>query len=111
MEKQTAIINSELKTIGFRYISNCLHWIDIAVFKIMIDYIVRNFDPTGINIGGLIDSFCSVLIKPKLSSFYKRVKHVISYYHESVIHLRKSSVETILYATKALCYKHGGVKK
>ena len=67
IEKQELTMEGDLKTIVYKHISGFIHCVDIAVFKIMIDYIVRNFDPTGINIGGLIDSFCYVLIKPVLT--------------------------------------------
>ena len=96
------IIENDLKTVAFKYISGLVHLIDIAIFKITIDYIVRNFDPTGINIGGLIDSFYYVLMKPKLSSFSKMFQRGINNYREFV-KLRKLSLKRNLYHTKVLC--------
>lgn len=64
-------------------ISSFIRGIDMAIFKVVIDYIVRNFDPTGINIVGLIDSFCQVLIKPALASFYKILPRGINYYYQN----------------------------
>ncbi|RKR80380.1 hypothetical protein BDD43_0481 [Mucilaginibacter gracilis] len=68
---------------GHIYISSFIRWIDIAVFKVVMDYIVRNFDPAGINIGGLIDSLYYVLIKPKLASFYKILHCGMNCYREN----------------------------
>jgi hypothetical protein len=66
MKKQVVIVESDLRTIVYKSISGVVYWIDMVLFKIGIDYIVRNFDPTGINIGGLVDSFYYVFIKPVL---------------------------------------------
>jgi hypothetical protein len=111
MEKQAVIIENDLKTIVFKYISGLFQLVDIAIFKIVIDYIVRNFDPTGINIGGLIDSFYHVFIKPSLSWFVKMIKRVVNHYHGLSIKLHKTSTEAILHSVKVLYYKHGCLKE
>ncbi len=66
MEKQSVTVANDLKTIIYKLLSGVVHRVDVAIFKIVIDYIIRNFDPTGINIGGLVDSFYYVFIKPVL---------------------------------------------
>jgi hypothetical protein len=93
MQKQALLIKSGLKIVVYNYIPGFIHRADTVAFKIVIDYIVRNFDPTGINIGGLIDSFCYILVKPSLLSFVKMFKGGTAHYRESALSLWKSLME------------------
>ena len=44
---------------------------DNTLFKIGIDYILRNFDPTGINIAGLVNSAWVIIVLPFFESASK----------------------------------------
>lgn len=110
MEKQEIILKSDLNRVVYKSVFGVIQLVDITIFKIVLDYIVRNFDPTGINIGGLIDSFCYVFIKPELLLFYKRFKGGISRYRELTIKSLKLPPGPNLHATKVLCYWHGYLK-
>jgi hypothetical protein len=107
MEKQAVTVENDLKTIIYRSISGVIHRVDMAIFKIVIDYIVRNFDPAGINIVGLIDSFYYISVKPALLSFSKMFKHVINQIHGSIINLHNSPPDKKWHSTKVLSHWHG----
>ncbi len=91
MEKHALVITGELKTVVYQDISGFINRVDEAIFKVVIDYIVRNFDPAGINIGGLIDSFYNVLIKPKLLRFIKMFKQSADRCRALAVHLWESA--------------------
>jgi len=107
MEKESVTAESKLKTLIYISLSGVVHQVDIAVFKIVIDYIVRNFDPTGISIVGLIGSCYHVLIKRKLSSFVKMIQFGINRCPELSIKIRTLSLKPKFISHQSFILKCG----
>ena len=98
MEMQDVIIERNLRKSASNNLSRWIQRVDHYIFKIVVDYIVRNFDPTGINIWGLTDSFYQILIKPQFSSIEKVFRHIAYCWRFLNLNLFKSLLKAKLVA-------------